>query len=104
MRWNPCLPPWYRLPNLVLDLVRMKKPNRCVQRILVNASLAALSLLFNPFSAGAAIQTVGAVTNITLSVDGTNGTTTATFWIDNGGAAAVTPVAADVVRSEEHTS
>jgi alpha-glucosidase len=48
--------------------------------------------------ARAAIQTVGNVTNVTLSVDGTNGNPTATFWIDNGGEAAVMPVAADVVR------
>jgi len=50
------------------------------------------------FSARAAIVSVGNVTNVTLSVDGTNGNVTANFWIDSGGEAAVTPVAADVVR------
>ncbi len=43
-------------------------------------------------------QAVGNVTNVVLTVDGTNGNVTANFWIDNGGEAAVTPVAADVVR------
>jgi alpha-glucosidase len=48
--------------------------------------------------ARAAIQTVGNVTNVVLSVDGTNGNVTANFWLDNGGEAAVTPMAADLVR------
>ena len=50
------------------------------------------------FAVQAADQSVGNVTNVTLSVDGTNGNVTANFWIDNGGEAAVTPVAPDVVR------
>jgi len=48
--------------------------------------------------AHAAIQTVGNVTNVTLSADANNGNVTATFGIDNGGVAALTPVAGDVVR------
>jgi len=61
--------------------------------------LAAIAVWLNPaFPAHAAVTTVGNVTNVTLSVDGTNGNVTANFWIDNGGEAAVTPVAADTVR------
>ena len=61
--------------------------------------LAAIAAWLNPaFTAHAAVTTVGNVTNVTLSVDATNGNVTANFWIDNGGEAAVTPVAADVVR------
>ena len=69
-------------------------------RLFVSA-LFALHLC-HALSACAAIQTVGAVTNVTLSVDGTNGNTTATFSLNTGGAAAVTPVAADVVRVRYH--
>ena len=52
----------------------------------------------------AAVQSVGNVTNVTLSVDATNGNLTANFWIDNGGEAAVTPVAADMVRVQYYFS
>lgn len=54
--------------------------------------------------AHAAIVSVGNVTNVTQSVDGTNGNVTANFWIDNGGEAAVTPVAADMVRVQYYFS
>ena len=54
--------------------------------------------------AHASIVTVGNVTNVTLSVDGSNGNVTANFWIDNGGEAAVTPVAADMVRVQYYFS
>jgi alpha-glucosidase len=69
----------------------MNKPNWFPHAIVV-----ALSVFLSP--AFAAVQTVGNVTNVTLSVDGTNGNVTANFWINNGGVAAVTPVAADMVR------
>ena len=70
--------------------------SRCL-RLALTTALAGVFI-----SGQAAIVTVGNVTNITLSVDGTNGNTTAIFAIDNGGAAAVTPVAADVVRVRYH--
>ena len=82
----------------------MIRPNGCVCRPPLHALMAALLAFLPCIGAHAAIQTVGTVTNVTLSVDGTNGNTTATFWIDNGGAAAVTPVAADVVRVRYHFS
>ncbi len=55
-------------------------------------------LFFAVTLANAAIVTVGNVTNVTFTADATNGNVTANFWIDNGGEAAVTPVAADLVR------
>jgi len=67
------------------------KLSHCLFRALALFTLVALR-------ADATVQTVGNVTNVTLAVDGTNGNTTAHFWIDNGGEAAVTPLAADVVR------
>ena len=70
------------------------------QRLLLAALGILLTTVFVP--AHAAVTTVGNVTNVTLSVDGTNGNTTAHFWIDNGGEAALTPVAADVVRVRYH--
>ena len=67
--------------------------------------LAIVVLLFVVlFPAAAAVQTVGSVTNVTLSVDGTNGNVTANFWISNGGVAAVTPVSADLVRVQYYFS
>jgi alpha-glucosidase len=69
----------------------MNKANRFFFAVTV-----VLSVFLTP--AFAAIQTVGNVTNVTLTTDATSGNVTANFWIDNGGEAAVTPVAADVVR------
>ena len=75
-------------------------PDMTLPRFLFQRLTVVLGILFAAMMvpAHAAIQTVGNVTNVTLSVDGTNGNVTANFWIDNGGEAAVTPVAADVVR------
>ena len=70
------------------------------QRLLLAVLVTLLTTVLIPTNA--AVTTVGNVTNVTLSVDGTNGNTTANFWIDNGGEAAVTPVAADVVRVRYH--
>ena len=49
---------------------------------------------YHSYPGEAANQKFGNVTNITLSVDGTDGNVTANFWIDNDGEAAVTAVAA----------
>ena len=68
------------------------------QRLIPACGLLLVALFFTGIPARAQDQTVGSVTNVTLSVDGTNGNITANFWIENGGEAAVTPMAADVVR------
>lgn len=67
---------------------------------LLPKSVATIATIFlsSFFSAHAAVQSVGNVTNVTLAADAANGNVTANFWIDNGGEAAVTAVAADVVR------
>lgn len=72
------------------------KPGAALGLLLVSA------LLLGAAAASAAIQTVGTATNVTLSVDATNGNVTATFAIDNGGVAAVTPLAVDTVRVRYH--
>jgi hypothetical protein len=62
-----------------------------LQRLLLKSLLLAIvaaSLITAVIPTRAADQTVGNVTNVTLSVDGTNGNVTANFWIDNGGEAA----------------
>jgi alpha-glucosidase len=76
----------------------MKKSTWGAQLFFLAGGLLLVTLFFSVISARAQDQTVGNVTNVTLSVDPTNGNTTASFWIDNGGEAQVTPVAADVVR------
>jgi len=45
-----------------------------------------------------AIRRIGSVTNVTYTVDATNGNTTAYYWISNGGVVQVSPFAADTVR------
>ncbi len=66
--------------------------------------LLSSTLIFATHSARAALQAVGNVTNVTLSVDATNGNTTAMFWLNSGGVVAVTPIAPDVVRVRFHYS
>jgi alpha-glucosidase len=76
----------------------MERSSGGAQRLVFARGLLLTALIVCTIPVRAAIQTVGNVTNVTLTVDGTNGNTTANFWLDNGGEAAVTPVAADVVR------
>ncbi|MFH0879086.1 MAG: TIM-barrel domain-containing protein [Lentisphaerota bacterium] len=62
----------------------------------------ALSFLLGSSPAWSAVVSVGNVTGVTVSTNGSTGNITASFALSTGGAVAITPFAPDVVRVDFH--
>jgi alpha-glucosidase len=88
--------------SFLKGIATMQKPSSSSRRI-AQLLLLSITLIFTAYSARAADTQVGSVTNVTTSVDPTNGSTVVLFWINDGGTAlnskaAVTAYADDVIR------
>src|ERR1035437_7479551 len=80
-------------------MLQKLRPGHVAARILL---LLTPSLLVATRSVMAAVTSIGSVTSLTVSNDPTSGNSIYVFGISTGGAAEVTPWAADVVRVHYH--